>query len=108
VRLQFGAEMDARPQQVDSAMAPSVARWHYGPSKPRGPYTRTRFSSPGEQGGQRHHANSAMFTGMVTYHPGPVSRSDRGVPKTAGGTRRSQTRTVRRDVGPPQGEACCH
>jgi hypothetical protein len=34
VRLQFGAEMDARPQQVDSAMAPSVARWHYGPSKP--------------------------------------------------------------------------
>jgi hypothetical protein len=32
----FGAEMDARPQQVDSATAPSVARRHYGPS-PRGP-----------------------------------------------------------------------
>jgi hypothetical protein len=32
VQLQFGAEMDARPQRVDSATAPSVARWHYGPS----------------------------------------------------------------------------
>jgi hypothetical protein len=32
VRLQLGAEMDARPQQVDSATAPSDARWGYGPS----------------------------------------------------------------------------
>jgi hypothetical protein len=38
VRLQFGAEMDARPQQIDSATASSVARWHYGPS-PRGPWS---------------------------------------------------------------------
>ena len=33
MRLQFGAEMDARPQLVDSAVAPPVARWHYGLSQ---------------------------------------------------------------------------